>query len=340
MINTQWQRPPFDILRFAHIELVVTDLAAAREFYVELLGLAVTEERKEAIYLRGYEERLHHSLVLRAGTEAILGHIGYRVSAPGDLHLLEQHFEALGCTTHWVDEEDEAGQGPGRALRLQDPLGFPLEFFYDMRPAERLLQRFDLYSGAQLMRMEHINLFVPEIEAAYEFYRGLGFRCSEYIETEDGRLTAAWLYRKPTVHDTALTTGYGPKMHHFAYAPSDSQSILRICDILAGAGKDDAIERGPGRHGVSNAFFLYLRDPDGHRIELYTGDYYTGDPDFQPIRWSASDNRRRSYWGHPVPDSWFAEGSPVCSYDGGVSELQLPALDERDEAHKPATVTP
>ena len=76
------------------------------------------------------------------------------------------------------------------------------------------------------------------------------------------------------------------------------------------------IERGPGRHGVSNAFFVYLRDPDGHRIELYTGDYYTGDPDHEPIRWSASDARRRTFWGHHVPDSWYEEGSLVRKPDG------------------------
>ena len=29
------------------------------------------------------------------------------------------------------------------------------------------------------------------------------------------------------------------------------------------------IERGPGRHGVSNAFYLYLRDPDGHRVRVF-----------------------------------------------------------------------
>ena len=28
------------------------------------------------------------------------------------------------------------------------------------------------------------------------------------------------------------------------------------------------MERGPGRHGIANAFFLYVRDPDGHRVEL------------------------------------------------------------------------
>jgi catechol 2,3-dioxygenase len=198
-----------------------------------------------------------------------------------------------------------------------------------MRPAERLLQRYDLQRGALLQRVEHVNLYVPDVHPAHQLYRELGFRCSEYIEMDDGRLSAVWLYRKPTVHDTAFTIGWGPRMHHFAYTPADSISILRICDILAGANREAAIERGPGRHGVSNAFFLYVRDPDGHRVELYTGDYFTGDPDFEPIRWSSTDPRRRNYWGHAVPDSWFEEGTPVASYAGGVVEMTAPALDER-----------
>ena len=93
--------------------------------------------------------------------------------------------------------------------------------------------------------------------------------------------------------------------------------------------REGIIERGPGRHGVSNAFFVYLRDPDGHRVELYTGDYYTGDPDHEPIRWSASDARRRTFWGHHVPDSWYEEGSLVRGADGRAAELAEPILDER-----------
>jgi hypothetical protein len=69
------------------------------------------------------------------------------------------------------------------------------------------------------------------------------------------------------------------------------------------------MERGPGRHGISNAFFLYVRDPDGHRVELFTSDYLTVDPDHAPIRWSLTDPRRQTLWGHPAPASWFNEGS-------------------------------
>jgi 3,4-dihydroxyphenylacetate 2,3-dioxygenase len=250
------------------------------------------------------------------------------MASAGDVERVAKHFESLGCDVRRVEEGEEAGQGV--AARTWDPLGFPVEFFFDMQPAERLLQRCDLYRGAEPMRLDHANLFVPDVVEAYEHYRRLGFRCSEYIATDlDDRLVAAWMFRKPSVHDVAFTTGVGPRLHHFALTAQDPATILRFCDRLAGARRDTSIERGPGRHGVSNAFFVYLRDPDGHRIELFTGDYYTGDPDFEPIRWSVSDPRRRTFWGHAVPDSWYDEGTVCAAGDGRQVALSSAVLDER-----------
>jgi catechol 2,3-dioxygenase len=57
--------PAPDIVRCAYLELVVTDLAKSREFYVDVLGLHVTEEDENTIYLRSLEEFIHHNLVLR-----------------------------------------------------------------------------------------------------------------------------------------------------------------------------------------------------------------------------------------------------------------------------------
>ena len=36
--------PPFNIVRLSHVEFGVSDLAKSRAFYVDLLGLHVTEE--------------------------------------------------------------------------------------------------------------------------------------------------------------------------------------------------------------------------------------------------------------------------------------------------------
>ncbi len=158
---------------------------------------------------------------------------------------------------------------------------------------------------------------MPDVPRAYQYYSGLGFGLSETIE--DGQtLYAAWMYRKQTVHDMAFTGGDGPRLHHLGFFAPEPHSVLRICDILGSLSLEHHIERGPGRHGVSNAFYVYLRDPDGNRLESYTSDYYTGDPDHPVLRWSVRDPRRRDFWGNAVIPSWYSEASPVLDLDGKV----------------------
>src|SRR6185437_809533 len=117
---------PFDVMRAAYAELLVTDLEASRHFYVDLLGMVVAEESADAIYLCAWEERLHHSLVLRRAPAAGVGRISFRVHEEGHLEPLREALEGLGATTRWVDGELSQ---MGKALRAWDPFGYPLEFF-------------------------------------------------------------------------------------------------------------------------------------------------------------------------------------------------------------------
>ena len=323
-------RPP-DIVRAAYAELVVTDLAEARRFYVDLLGFAVSAESDTALYLRGYDELIHHNLILRAGPEPAAARLAYRVRTAADLDLAEAFFAALGSRTARVP----AGVTPGvgEAVRAEDPLGFTVEFFFEAAYAERLQQRYDLRRGAEPARLDHFNIVVSDVRAAYEYYTSLGFGLSETIE-DDQTLYAAWMFRKQTVHDMAFTGGEGPRLHHLGFFTHESHQVLRICDILGSLHSEDQIERGPGRHGVSNAFYVYLRDPDGHRVELYTSDYYTGDPGHPVLRWSVRDPRRRDFWGHPVVPSWYTEASTVLDLDG----RPRPLLDRKQTAEQAAEV--
>lgn len=320
--------PPFDIMRSAYAELMVTDLAASEHFYVDLLGLVVSARTDDALYLRGWEERLHHSLVLRKAAAPACGRLSFRVRGERDLDLVAEEFERRGCVVRHVDGDLI---GMGRAVRVWDPFGFPLEFFHAMEQFETQLQRFDIQRGAPIMRMDHFNIHSPRCEETLAFWQELGFRCTEYIATdgEDERITGGWLTRKPTVHDVALTAGAGPRMHHVGLFVAEPAGVLRACDQLAAAYHSDAIERGPGRHGVSNAFFVYLRDPDGHRIELYACDYYTGDPDHKPLRWSVNDPRCRSFWGARAPDTWYEQSSAVLGPDGRPVPIATADVDER-----------
>ncbi len=322
--------PTFDIMRAAFVELQVTDLAESEHFYAELLGMIVSGRTDDAVFLRGWEERQHHSLILRQASVATASRLGFRTRTEHDLELLAEHFTSERRETRWTEAGSDPGMG--RSLRIWDAFGYPLEFFHTMDQFETQHQRFDLHRGAPLLRFDHLNLHAPHLEDTLRFWLSLGFRCSEYISTddpEDERITGAWMLRKPTVHDVALTAGTGPRLHHFAYWIAEPAGVLRACDQLAGGYRSEVIERGPGRHGVSNAFFVYLRDPDGHRIELYSCDYYTGDPDHKPLRWSVNDPRCRSFWGARAPNSWYDESSLLLGPDGEPAATEPANVDER-----------
>lgn len=297
--------PPFNIVRLSHVEYRVTDLAASRAFYVDTLGLQVTDETDTEIYLRALEERGHHCIVLRQADKADVGVLGFKLYDTPDLDSAAAWFEGQGLPIEWVERRH---MGP--CLRTRDPWGIPLEFYVQMDRLPPIHQHYKLYRGVKPLRIDHFNMFASDVDASVAFYNQIGFRVTEYTEdAETGKCWAAWMHRKGGVHDVAFTNGLGPRLHHTAFWVPTPLAIIDLLDLMSTTGYLANIERGPGRHGISNAFFLYVRDPDGHRIEIYCSDYQTVDPDLEPIKWDLKDPQRQTLWGAPAPRSWFEEGS-------------------------------
>ncbi|MEO8906990.1 MAG: VOC family protein, partial [Microbacteriaceae bacterium] len=203
--------PAPDILRCAYMELQVTDLKRSRDFYVDVLGLTLTEEDENTIYLRTLEEFIHHNVVLRQGPVAAVAALSYRVRAAEDLDKAVAFFTELGCRVE--RRADGYTKGIGDSVRVTDPLGFPYEFFCDVEHVERLAWRYDLYSPGALVRLDHFNQVTPDVPRAAKYMQDLGFRVTEDIRDDEGTVYAAWMRRKPTVHDTAMTGGDGPRLH-------------------------------------------------------------------------------------------------------------------------------
>jgi 3,4-dihydroxyphenylacetate 2,3-dioxygenase len=297
--------PPFNIVRLSHVVFDVTDLAASRAFYVDMLGLQVSSESGEAITLRALEERGHHCLVLRKAGSAAARSLSFKLWEEADLDRAAEFFASRGLPARWVERPQQ-----GRTLATADPQGIPLEFYARMERLPPIHQKYALYRGVRPLRIDHFNCFSPDVDAATAFWSEIGFRVTEYTADEGtGRLWASWLQRKGGVHDIAFTNGLGPRLHHTGFWTASPLHIIDLLDVMATSGHLAAIERGPGRHGISNAFFLYVRDPDGHRIEIYCSDYQTVDPDHEPIHWDLKDPQRQTLWGAPAPRSWFEEGT-------------------------------
>ncbi|MEM8731788.1 MAG: 3,4-dihydroxyphenylacetate 2,3-dioxygenase [Pseudomonadota bacterium] len=297
--------PPFNIVRLSHVELTVTDIAASRAFYVDTLGLQVTGEDADTVYLRAMEERGHHCLVLRHAPAASVRALSFKVFDDSDLDKAAAWFADQGLPVSWVTRVHQE-----RTLATIDCFGAPIEFYARMERLPPIHQSYALYHGVKPLRIDHFNCFVPDVDRAVAFYGSMGFRVTEYTEDEaTHRLWAAWMHRKGGVHDMAFTNGLGPRLHHLAFWVPTPLNIIDLLDLMSTTGYVSNIERGPGRHGISNAFFLYVRDPDNHRVEIYCSDYQTVDPDLEPIKWDLKDPQRQTLWGAPAPRSWFEEGS-------------------------------
>ncbi len=322
-----------NITRTSHVEYRVTDLDAAHVFYVDRVGFVETARDATHLYLRGLEDRVHHNLVLTLADRPGFDHVAFRVGAEGDLDQLADWCQSQNLPHHWSDQLE---LGVGKSLRIMDPFGFPVEFIHEVTGVDWYLQRFDAYHGAEVMRLDHVNYVTPNIEEAYHWYtEHLGFECSEYTvsqEPEGERIWGVWLARKGTSHDLAIANGVGPRLHHASFIAASKESLLHVADVLASTGYHNNLERGPGRHGTTNAFFLYLRDPDGNRIELFTGDYLRADPGLKPIAWNLDDPRRATFWGSEAPARWFNETMDVFGW-GENTPTATTAPSLRDRPH-------
>ena len=104
----------------------------------------------------------------------------------------------------------------------------------------------------------------------------------------------------------------GTHLHHVAYFLDSPDQLLRAATILADNGVQ--IEWGPGQHGTSGAIFLYCFDPDGNRVEVWTGGFLIFAPDWEPIKWDAEVSRfGLELWGSNPPESYFTYGTE-CSF--------------------------
>jgi catechol 2,3-dioxygenase-like lactoylglutathione lyase family enzyme len=190
--------PPFNITRASHSVLHVKDLAKSRAFYVDLIGLIVSDEDKDTIYLRGVAEVCHHSLVLKRASAPQAERVGMRCFTEEDLEKAKAYFEKANLPAQWVERPYQ-----GRTLHVSDPLGLPLEFCATMTLKPRLMTSFEHHHGAVPHRIDHFQILVPDVQRELDFYTGLGFRLSEYIAPDgsDDPLFV-FLQRKGNPHDT------------------------------------------------------------------------------------------------------------------------------------------
>ena len=129
--------PPFNITRASHLVFTVRDLARSRDFYTEVMGLIVSDEDAGTLWLRGVEERAHHSLTLKQTTgQPQCERIGMRVFTDDDLAKAKAHFDKTGIKATFVETPHQ-----NRTLHFNDPAGTPVELVATMKTVPRMHTR-------------------------------------------------------------------------------------------------------------------------------------------------------------------------------------------------------
>ena len=299
-------RPPFRFLRASHATLTSRDLAKSREFYTEALGLVVSDEDGDTLYLRGLEERAHHSLTIkRTQDEPTCISVGMRVQDEDELERAKYTFEGHGLPCRWTDQPFQ-----GRTLHTFDAVGTPLDVVASMAREPRRDMNVQTHKGGACRRFDHYQVTVPDVSTAARFYASLGFRIAEYMTVADEPV-GVFLHVKDTPYDIVFIKRAGPAFHHYGYVVPDVQAMLRACDTMGELGWGEDVEFGPGKHSLGHSYYVYLRDPDGHRVELLLPPVVYMDGDDPPVVWDVRTLKHPvESWGLPPRASWVMESSP------------------------------
>lgn len=281
------------VLRPGHAQIRVLDLEEALHFYRNVLGLVETgKDASGRHYFKGWDERDHHSVIIRQADRAGIDFFGFRVLDVATLNQLEKDLNAYGVKT----ERIPAGEllETGERVRFQAPTGHFFELYAEkthvgngsglVNPAPWNTKTAE--HGIAPIRMDHCLLYGPNIQGNKElFTKVLGFRVVEYVMAPDGEHTAAFFMScSHKAHDIAFVEHPEPgKLHHISYRLESWEKVLRAADII-GMNKVP-VDISPTRHGVTRGTTIYAWDPSGNRFETFCGSYEPY-PDWEPIKWT------------------------------------------------------
>lgn len=265
------------LLRPGIAQIRVLDMEESITHYADRIGLHVVHKGDDGrVYLKGYDEFHHHSVVLREADQAGLDFFAFKAESEAVLDDLVARVKDYGLE---VDEVPAGEQpGTGRRFGFIIPSGHRIELFSHMDMAEDHPETLnpDVWKvephGMRAQRMDHSLLYGPNIDKVEEFFtKVLDFYVAERVDLPDGTL-AIWMTVSNKAHDIAFVKHDEPgKLHHVAFFLEDWTDIGHAADVMARY--DISRDVGPTRHGITRGQTIYFFDPSGNRNEVFSGGY-------------------------------------------------------------------
>lgn len=332
-----------NIAQLAHVEMLSPRPQDSVDFFTDILGMQVSGQSGQSVYLRGYQDPYHHSLVITESALPGMDHVAWRTSSAEALEDVAERAENLGLGIEW----SESSVGQGKTFVFTNPEGHRHEAVWELEPApiapgeesvmpcavqKRPLQ------GVPVRRIDHINLLCRDVPANKRFYMNeLGFNCYERIvmdgQTED---FGSWLSVTAVPHELALMTdltGAEARFHHIAFWFGIDQHLYDVAELMRD--REVPLEAGPSKHGVTQSTFLYCFEPGGNRVELFGGyGYLILEPDWKERTWTEDLLPvGGSMYGVDLPETYYAYATPPVE----IKDEHLSGVYQHAPASLPAS---
>jgi catechol 2,3-dioxygenase-like lactoylglutathione lyase family enzyme len=242
------------VKKIAHTTYQVPDVERQTEYYTDILGLTLTEKSKDEVYLASTID--HHSVVLRAGTQAQCVGVGFQLGLDDDLGAFERQVQGLGVKTLRKKDPDPS---ISEMLSFEDPKGTLIEVF---KREVFSGQRYPV-KGIVPHKLGHVAFHVTDVKHVTKFYCDvLGFRESDWMAD-----FFSFLRCGPDHHTINLMQTGSNRHFHTAFELRDWGHLQTACDYLSLNGYK--LLWGPGRHGIGHNLFAYHRSPAGLITETF-----------------------------------------------------------------------
>ncbi len=246
-----------------HIELIVRDVEATTDFY-QRLGFEFVRETDH--HERSRELRLPppSPLVVEMHEPEMeenigINHVAYRVSN------MDAAVEALQAAGAKLEKAPVVAKHTGRKLaNFRDAEGWRLQI---VMASEEEVERNarEATSAGPALWLDHIDMYVPDLDSSVEFYKRAGVR--ELRELEGGEVRAVELELNDDPASTIELKQVGGKhvigINHLGFAVENLDAAVAS---LREAGYRSDYE--PRVAKATQRYLCTFRDPDGWRVQL------------------------------------------------------------------------
>ena len=286
------------IQQMGHVVISSPDPLGAAKDLQETVGLRISEQDGETVYLTSNNRHHEVTYVKGAGKAVALGLEAVSAAAVDEVY---KRAKSDGLT---ILSDTPIGKHYARAVTPVAPGGALFEVH---TPIARNQPERYLGGGPRPRRIEHINAFSPDTAAFGDFCaKTLGMKLSDRTADDGFR----WYRGADGYHHTIAMGPGASALHHYAFDLHSMQDLSRIADNLAL--KSRSLVWGPGRHGAGSNIFTYYPDPHGclveNSIEMARID---NDAVYEPRSWDISEGlngRWINQWGTPPTPGFLVPG--------------------------------